>query len=153
MFTADQVTAYLVAWLTGVVPALGERTYDYAPSGKPLGLPDASIILLTQSLALGNADDTPWAELQQVRVMVYEFGVSFMVDAGTDDDGERTADVALRGYGDALLGALAPDGAVLADKLLAAPAATMDFATPFAEYEDGTRGREATLTVSVTQLL
>lgn len=148
------VLALLDGWLQGVIPALNGRTYDYAPSGKPKGLPDASIILLEEQLQLGG-DEVAWAQLQQVRVLRYQFGVSFMVDAGTDDDGERTADQQLRDYANAILGRLAPDGAALGDgpAVLIAPDARMDYATPFAEYEDGTRGREATMTLTLAQLL
>lgn len=147
--TLEEAVTALSAWLPTVAPELTDKVYNHVPGPKPLGLPDCVIeVARTGIEEVGSTRFRFW-DIQQKWVYFVEVSLSFMVDnADTDAAATYLRDLENR----LLMGILANptlDGGVP----FASPAVSFDFTAPFVEYEDGTKGREMTMTLAVGDLV
>jgi hypothetical protein len=91
----------------------------------------------------------PKAQIEQALLMVYTMQLSFMVDNGDPQAAARL----LRDLSDRLLDAALDDGTLGGRVPFVSPSISFDFSTPYVEYEDGTFGREMTMSLSVGGLV
>ena len=131
-----------------VLPEL-VATYDHVPSYKPGGLPDVVVEAARTGLDDIAATRFRFWRIQQRSVYYVEASLSFMVDnADTAAAAAQLRDFEARLFasviGDATLGGRVP---------IASPVVEFDFTSPFVEYEDGTKGREMTMTIAVGDLV
>jgi len=156
-------TATAVAeWLREQLPAL-KGSYDFVTGTKTEALPDVMVEVTENFLTPGAdvADEFPWADLQQVWLDVRRLELAFMVgDATVDPDDEAAVSAAARVAHHTLLDlvddlkASLRDDPTLGDRVqITSPRVAADFTPPFAEYQDGTRGREATVTIATADLV
>lgn len=160
----EQLVAETVRdWISDLVaeggsgdPSPFAADYAYLPVAKG-GLPD----LIADTAASEYVADHPafpkFSALQQAWLEVFEVTVSFMVEVPEDhaEDAQR----ALRGYAGTVRTGLRQDtsldgrlGAEPPYVQEAAPTVRADFSDPMVEWADGTRGREARLTIFVAEL-
>jgi hypothetical protein len=137
----------VLAWVADVCPEI-QGTYDYAPSGKEQGLPDCVAEITDTSLGY-SSPLFPKAQIEQALLMVYTMQLSFMVDNGDPQAAARL----LRDLSDRLLDAALDDGTLGGRVPFVSPSISFDFSTPYVEYEDGTFGREMTMSLSVGGLV
>lgn len=145
--TAAEVAAAVKAWITETLPEL-TATYHFIPSAKNAGLPDAVVDVAEQRDGL-DFEEFPWRQLQNAPVRKWNVEVSVMVD---NSDPEAAADQ-LHDMADRLSGSLLSGGNLGGRVPFASPFSTFDFTNPFVEWDDGTRGREMTMTMAVGELL
>lgn len=134
----------LVEWAQEVCPTI-QTAYTYPVSSKAAGdLPDVMAEVLAVSVALRSPDISK-LELEQVRVKRFDCRLSFMFEP----EPAETAVQGLDGFADALLSALLEDSTLggRVDETGDEPSVVFD--PPFAEYPDGTKGREAVLNLTV----
>lgn len=145
--TQNEIVLAVLAWVEQTCPEI-QGAYDYAPSGKAQGLPDC-VAEITDT-ALGYSSPLfPKLQIEQALLMVYTMQLSFMVDNG---DPEAAAHL-LRDLSDRLLDAALDDGTLGGRVPFISPTISFDFSTPYVEYEDGTFGREMTMSLSVGGLV
>lgn len=136
-----------VDWARAVLPEL-TGGYAYVTDQKSQALPDVMGELQDSRVALSDPA-FPRLNIQQAAIRVYRLTLSFMVE--NLDPAAAAAD--LRDFADRLGVSLMVDGTLSGRVLAASPLATFDFARPFVEYEDGTRGREMTMNLAVAELV
>lgn len=136
-----------VAWARAVLPEL-LGGYDYVTDQKTQALPDVMGELQDSRVTLSDPDFAG-ISIQQAAVRVYRVTLSFMVE-NSDPPAAATQ---LRDFADRLGVSLMTDGTLSGRVFAASPLATFDFARPFVEYEDGTRGREMTMNLAVAELV
>lgn len=154
--TNEEIIAALGSWIEGAIPEVAGHVYTAAPASKDLGLPDCALVLIREAPDL-DEQQFPWAAvMQQIDGYTLTVVCSFMVEVGADVAGEQAADAAVRSIAERVkracrgenIGLSAePQGAVVG------VAPTFDYDPPYVEYQDGTRGREMSATLSVAQLL
>lgn len=159
---ADQ----LVDWLTDLLGAgsslaLDEQlkaSYPFLPSQKG-PLPDASAEVAQKRISRG-AEETlffPIQQIQQAVLRVFECQLTFMVEmaatpAMASDEAEQRL---LRTYGGMIEESARADaslGGRLNDAFIS-PVMLFDYRLPFAQYQDGTRGRQASVVVAVGEMV
>lgn len=145
---ATEAPGKLIAWVEAVIPAI-QSAYDYVPASKPEGLPDLVVEVARTELVRDGAERFGVWNLQQVMIDVFTCNLSIMVDNG--DPQQAAAD--LRGYRDLLIADARSNPTLRGNVLVASPFMVADFTQPFVEYEDGTRGREMTLTIDIGDLV
>ncbi len=151
--TNEQAVQAVLAWVTATLPAL-EGSYDYSPPGKTQALPDVIADLVHEGIVRTDEDFTVLTRVQQIEALrVFTVGVSIMAEAGETDVTAHAATVQLRGFAQALLDAVLADHTLGGRVPFAAPFMSFDYAPPFVEYEDGTRGREIRAEVKVAEPL
>lgn len=139
----------VVAWVKDVLPEL-VGSYDYLPAGKNANLPDVVAEFDNVELVLGGNDNRfPYHQLQNAQVIAYTLTVSLMVD---NSDPESAAAV-LRGFQQRLLADFVDEANLRGNVPFRSPFIRFDYTPPFVEYEDGTRGREMTMTITVGDLV
>ena len=146
--TSNDATARIVEWARAVLPEL-TAAYDHVPLGKTNALPDLVAELRTTGVGMGGTDRFRFWEIQQRAIYFCEFVLSFMVD----NDAPEVAAETLRDFENRLLMAVVGDPTLGARVPFASPLVEFDFTSPFVEYEDGTRGREMTMTIAVGELV
>lgn len=142
------VTA-LVAWVPTVIPEVAGRVYDHVPAAKPLGLPDVVIESARTGIEPGGSGRFAFWQLQQAVIYFVEASVSVMVD---NDDTALAARL-LRSMEARLLRSVLEDTTLGQRVPFTSPLVEFDFTGPYVEYEDGTRGREMTMTLAVGDLV
>jgi hypothetical protein len=145
-----EIIAALLDWVVGRLPEVAGHTYPYPPAGKPLGLPDCAAVV-DSTTVVGAHDQFPYWQLQQADLRVWTVGLSFMVDAGMNETDERAAQHTLYRFADVLVAAARAPDAALDGGALIGVRPTFRFDPPFVEYEDGTRGRQATAAFVVAE--
>lgn len=141
-----------LAWIVATIPELDGSTYDHIPAGKSKALPDV-VGDLGQEEIVREDPEFVLSQMQQVGLRLFRLGFSFMVESGTDEAGAEDATHKLRGYAEALIESLLNDATLGGRVQMASPFLMFDYTPPFVEYDDGTRGREATLTMTVGERL
>lgn len=146
--TEQEVSEAVAAWVQATCPDI-ETSYSYPVASKLGALPD--VVAFCSRKAVGpNHPEFPFSELQQVWMRVFNVEVSIMVEA--DGDGE-TAHQQLQTFGAALEASLEQDATLGGQVEMTSPQAEFDYSTPFAEYDDGTRGRLLFVTLTVGELV
>jgi hypothetical protein len=130
-----------------VIPEL-VGTYPYVPHEKPAGLPDVVGELTTVELEADGGSIFPYYQLQQRAVIVFTVDLSIMVN----NENPQTAAQQLRDFEQRLRTDLAAEPNLRGSVPFRSPRCSADFTPPFVEYEDGTKGREMTFTVTVGDL-
>lgn len=146
--TSDDAIVNLAQWAQVVLPEL-TAVYDYVPSAKSDGLPDCVVELIRSGVDMGGSDRFRFWDIQQRAIYFCECALSFMVDNSV----AQTAAEQLRGMENRLLMAVMGDPTLGNRVPFASPLVEFDFTGPFVEYEDGTRGREMTMTLAVGDLV
>lgn len=142
--TAEDAPGKLIDWVEAVIPELA-HSYDYVPASKPEGLPDLIVEVARTELERDGAERFGVMNLQQVFLDVYTCNLSIMVS----NDDPAAAALTLRQFRDRLIADARSNPTLRGNVLVASPYMVADFTQPFVEYEDGTRGREMTLTIEV----
>lgn len=138
----------MVEWAMEKVPALASG-YNYSPAAKEQPAPDVTCELNRTFVQLAGEELFPFWQLQQRMVEGFELEFSFMVE---NLDPEAAAE-ALRGYRDLLREAVMESASLGGRVPFRSPFVSFDFTPPFVEYEDGTTGREMTMTLTVGDLV
>lgn len=147
----QEIAEALEEWIKAVLPEL-KATYPHVTAAKA-DLPDGQVDVRNKSLQFGGDQRFPWGELQNRMLRVYEVAVSFMVakEDGLEADAESTAQ--LRDFGKRLEEALLSQPTLGERVQMASPIHTVDYALPFVEYPDGTRGRQMMMNMAVAELV
>lgn len=146
--TLEDLIPAVAAWVAETVPEL-TTVYELATASKPEGLPDAVLTPLGSSVVLVNDVRFAMWDLQQRQVYAAELEVSFMVD-NSDQGAAQEALTSMEGR--LLLSAL-QDPTLGGRVPFCSPAISFDLRSPLVEYEDGTLGREMTMTLAVGDLV
>lgn len=148
MTPEDAVNA-VAAWAQDVLGDDLKWAYPYVPAGKSESLPDLVVEVTRSVITLdGEALFREW-RLQQRMVEIHEVMLAFMV--GNDDP--MAAAVVLRSFGERLQAAWLRSATLGGRVPMRSPFCEFDYTTPFVEYEDGTKGREMTMSVAVGDLV
>lgn len=150
--TNTEIMEALRGWVGQVVPDVAGKVYTAPPANKDLGLPDCAIVLVAEEPGL-DPEQFPWVQLQQVGGYTLRLALSFMVEVGLGVAAEEAADLRVRGYAEAIKRRCHDESQTLGPREIVGRAPTFGYEPPFVEYEDGTRGREMTVTLAVAQLL
>lgn len=140
----------VVAWVRDVLPEIGEDSaYDYVPEGKAGALPD--VVAEVGRIRMATNDPAfPFSSIQQRYITIYEVALSIMVD----NDDSKAAAATLRDFARRLGASLMRSGGNLGGRVpFVSPFFTFDFTRPFVRYQDGTKGREVTMDMSIGQLV
>ena len=145
---SEQAVQRLKEWIAEVLPEL-LAIYDHVPAMKPGGLPDCVVESARTGLDDLAATRFRFWRIQQRNVYYVEASISFMVD---NADTEAAA-AQLRDFESRLLRSVLEDATLGGRVPIASPIVEFDFTAPFVEYEDGTKGREMTMTIAVGDLV
>lgn len=163
--TEDQIADALVDWTTSILTdaALGngnglKASYSFLPQQKGQ-LPDVAATVEQKRISQGIEERLffPLADLQQTVLRVFECLLSFMVESPdtpgmASDEAEQRL---LRLYGATVEESVRAD-ASLGGRLqtaFASPVMLVDYRLPFVQYQDGTRGRQATVVLAIGELV
>jgi len=123
--------------------------YAHPVATKLGALPDA-VAWATGKRVGPEHPEFPFAQLNQQWMRVFPVEVSIMVEGS--GDGEQ-AHQQLQEFGDRLEESLLADATLGGRVEMCSPQANFDYSTPFAEYEDGTRGRLLFISLTVGELV
>lgn len=141
------ITDGVLAWARETVPEL-TGGYSYVPAAKDQALPDV-VVELNGLETVVNDPRFPFEAIQQRIIFAHSIGLSFMVD---NTDPEAAAET-LRRWADVLSASLLAGGTLEGKVPFVSPLFRWDFTRPFVRYQDGTTGREATLAITVGDLV
>lgn len=149
MIDSNAIVAGVAEWLALQLAELEGRIYDHVPARKPLGLPDAVVELARSATRIGGGEQFAMFDIQQALMYTADVDVSFMVDNADT----AAAAHQLRDFESRLIRAVLSDADLGGRVTCVAPELAFDFASPYVEYEDGTKGREMTMTITVGDLV
>lgn len=157
--TNEEAIDAVLAFAVAACPELAGHTYDFVPAAKPKGLPDIVAELQSEGVVLED-ESFPIARLQQAALRVWRIVLSIMVEAtpadtqdpSSVDTAHAAAQSQLRSFGNTLLEGVMADHTLGGRVPLASPYVEIEYTPPYVEYEDGTRGREMTFSISVGAL-
>ncbi len=144
---SQAVSTALLDWALAECPDLNSG-YAYVPAEKPNALPDVIVEVARVEISTGS-DKLPWQQIQQRLVEVTEANISVMAD----NSDPAAAAALLRGVAEDMKVALLKSSTLGGRVPVRSPYFEFDFTAPFVEYEDGTKGREMTLTMTVGDLV
>lgn len=142
--TSNDATQNLVEWARETLPEL-QAVYDHVPATKSDGLPDMVAEVARTGVDMGGSERFRFWDIQQRAIYFVEAELSFMVD----NSDTAAAATQLRDFENRLLMGVMEDPTLGKRVPFASPLVSFDFTSPFVEYEDGTRGREMTMTLAV----
>jgi len=146
--STEDVLTGLNEWVLAVCTPTIVGAYPFLPAEKPLAFPDVVAEVLDIRLTV---DDPafPFSVIQQTWLKVWQVGLSIMV---SNADPEAAASQ-LEGYADQMDASIRSDGSLGGRVPFISPYYSFDFTAPFVEYNDGTRGREMNVQISVGELV
>lgn len=145
--TSEQVAEAVVAWAVEELPAL-QGSYDHPEPDRLYPLPDVmAAVTGIRILDAAPAGLPTIGQIEQTLARVRDLRVIFAVDP-TDPD-EASAQV--EGFADTLTDSLLADHTLGGRVPGASPTVTWSFEPPFIEFDDGTKARQATLTLVVAE--
>jgi hypothetical protein len=147
MRTPEEVCQAVLEWARETVPAL-QGGYAFIPLQSEQPLPDVVVDLATYGIVREDAR-FPHRALQQAWIWTWEMELSFMVD----NTNPETAAQDLRAWSSALAASLMADGSLGGKVQFISPLFSFDYTAPFVERDDGTRGREMVLRMTVGELV
>lgn len=130
------VSEQVIAWVLATCPEI-KTGYPYPVASKLGALPDA-VAYVTHKRVGPDHQEFPYGELDQYWMRVFNVELSIMVEA--DSDGQD-AHQQLQAIGDTLEQAIRMDTTLGGRVQMTSEQIEFDYSLPFAEYEDGTRGR------------
>ncbi len=149
--TENECAVAVVAWARAVVPELTQgRSWV---SAQKSGLPDVMGDVAEKSIVMED-DRFPHLGIEQAALRVFEVELAFMVDKAVgdpDSSADEKETLKLREFGRLLEVSLLSDGTLGGRVFMASPIATFNYRLPFVQYQDGTRGRQMTLSLAVAE--
>lgn len=151
----QEVAEALRDWARATLPALNAGTAFLAATRGQL--PDVQVDVQSKRRVIGPDERFPFTELQQIELTIWEVELQFMVET-QDNPTDATAKAEqeqLWGFADSVDAAIIADPQLagnLQDPALASTFTAWDFASPFVQYDDGTKGRMALLDMAVAEL-
>lgn len=142
--TSEEATQSIVTWAKEMLPELAV-VYDHVPSAKSDGLPDCVCEVARTGVDMGGSERFRFWDIQQRAIYFIEAELSIMVD----NSDTQAAAAQLRDFENRLLMGVMNDPTLVGRVPFASPLVSFDFTSPFVEYDDGTRGREMTMTLAV----
>lgn len=149
--TTQEVAEAVEEWVVDLISDLEDKTYDYHASKKSKPFPDAAIEVdeMRQGATPGEVGmpevlgaQNGW---EQVIFRSWTVRILLMVDS----EPPATAEETIRGYADTLVDGLVASR-TMGDRVMWTSYSTnVSYTPPFVEYEDGARGRLATVEVTV----
>jgi hypothetical protein len=144
--TTEAVCAAVLDWAKATTSIV--TGYDHIPAESTGPLPD--VIVDCASLSIVETSDLfPHANIQQAWVAVFVMDISVMVD----NTAPETAAQALRTYADSLRASLLANGTLGGRVPMVSKRIEFDFTLPFVVRNDGVRGREMTMRMTVAELV
>ena len=141
--TLETVTA-VIAWVEAVLPEIPpERTYDFPSMSKPNALPDLAV-QVTRTMTSSAPAPGGIQQLQQRRVDVHELMLAIL----TNPEPERASTHQLWDFADRLKASQRSDP-TLGQRVMTSDDPVFSLDPPFAEWDDGTRGRLLTVDMAV----
>lgn len=144
MMSTSDIAEALESWALAVVPELN-GSYDYSAAAKTQPLPDVMIEIIDVSTAV--TSEELLFNFEQVLVHVWKVRMLLMVPPEPGD----TATDLLTGFIDALQASVINDQTVGGRLPLVSKEMRGSFNPPFVQFDDGTRGRVATLELTITE--
>lgn len=141
------VCTRVLAWVRATLPTLAAG-YEYAPTGKDGGLPDA-VVELERSDTVSSDPRFPYSQLQQVALDTFEVVTSIMVENSIPDQ----AAIALREFAATLREQARRDPTLGGRVFLVSQQIEADYIPQFVEYEDGTRGRQVQIRMTIGNIV
>lgn len=146
--TNEQEAAEAVlAWVQEVNPEL-VGGYNYAVAEKPLGLPDVVVEVSLATTSVGD-ERFPYSQLQQTLLRIFDLTVSIMV---SNDDPESAA-AFLRLCSQRCHEQAIADATLGGRVFVTSQQIESNFVPQFTEYDDGTRGRQVQIVLSVAHMI
>lgn len=132
-------------WAVETLPELGTRVTDYASGQKKYALPDLAVEIQSVEMRQADPADFPELSIEQAFLRVYAYDLLLVADpadeqAASDQLSDFVDRLTQSGVDDATLGGRVPGVALTF---------SASFTPPFVEFDDGTRGRLATLSLTV----
>lgn len=149
MTTQEMATA-LESWAVAMLPDL-QGSYDYATPEKTQPLPDVGIELDNTTVTLNPPDPTleQLFAIQQAMMRLWTVRVMLMVEPDPAD----VASSKLADYIDTLIASATADSTLGERVSWVSKEMRGSFSPPFVQFDDGTRGRAATLELTVGELI
>lgn len=144
MIATIAIAAALEQWAVATLPAL-QGSYDYQVAAKVHPLPDVAIEITEASTKL--VSNLPYFNFEQTMVRSWTVRVFLMVDPEPGD----TATDQLAGFIDALQASVISDSSLGGRVPLTGKEMRGSFVPAFVQFDDGTRGRTATLELTVME--
>jgi hypothetical protein len=146
--TENEVAEAVAAWAVETLPELN-ASYHYLSASKG-ALPDV-MVDVDEKTRVAEHPAFPGVRIQQADLRVFELTMALMVESGDGPTADKDETEQLRDFGSRLETALVAD-ATLGERVpMAAPAAVFNYRLPFVQYDDGTRGRQMTVTMFVAE--
>jgi len=157
----QDVAVAVKAWLEETLPDLA-IVYPHITAGKG-ALPDAAIDVQAKRIVPADLENFPFRQLEQSWLRVFPVEVSILTALEpTDPEAsieEQSADVEereqaqLRGFGAAIEDAIFEDTSLGDRVYMCSPRIEIDYAAPFVEYDDGTRGRQMAASIVICETI
>lgn len=140
----------IVAWTRSKLEAI-ETGYAFPADTKTGMLPDVAAEVQKISLQRTNSEDFPVSGIEQVVVRTFDFHLIFLVDSDPADAATAQLEEFVDTMTEAILADPSMEGALV--NVALSPLFDASFTPPFVEFEDGTRGRIATMELKVGEIL
>lgn len=155
-----QAAEAVATWAGEVLGIVEASRYPFPVATKLGGLPDLVAYALRKRIVPEDPENFPFRQLEQVWLRIFDIELSVMVEPAEADDGElldtaalRAPHDVLRGFGEILEGSALKDPTLGTRVQMTSPRMIFDYSQPFAEYEDGTRGPEMSVTLAVAEAI
>jgi hypothetical protein len=117
-------------------------------------LPNVMVDLQHKGLKYGPDERFPYAELQQVWLRIFDANLSFMVASeGLVSDRAEQETQHLQKIGAVIEQAVQTNADLGGRVQMASPLLDFNYALPFVQYDDGTKGRQMILSIAVAELI
>lgn len=150
MNKTQEIANAIVEWARANLAEI-ETGYAYPADQKIGDLPDVAAEIQHIRLQRTSTENFPIANVEQVLIRIYEFNLMFLVDpepadAATEQLEEFVDVITEKILADPSMGEILPNTAIT-------PIFDSSFTPPFVEFEDGTRGRMATMELKVGEIV
>jgi hypothetical protein len=148
--TTQEIADAIVEWTRGKIPAL-ETGYAFPADEKTGDLPDVAAEIQRIKIQRTSTENFPAAGVQQVLIRVFQFNLMFLVNPDPAEEATKQ----LEEFVDTITTALLEDPSMgeLLPNVSLSPVFDSSFTPPFVEFEDGTKGRMATMELVVGELI
>ena len=140
----------LVDWTRSKLEA-GQTGYAFPTDVKTGALPDVAAEVQKISLQRANTEDFPASGVEQVMLRLFDFHLMFLVDPDPADEATAQLEAFVDKMTEEILADPTMENAL--DNTALSPLFTASFTPPFVEFDDGTRGRIATLELKVGEVI
>jgi hypothetical protein len=150
---AQEAIDAVIAWVQEKVPAI-EGTYDFDTGSKVQPLPDVMVECVIEGIDRSNQFPVLAAVQQISGIYAYGLEMSLMAEISDPDDPAAQQQSAhdLRNWMTTLRGAIRQDGTLSGRVQMVSPFYVIRYRPGHVEFEDGTRGREARMELTVGEI-